>query len=40
MDKKLLIEGAQSVHYLPLSSIIFCEANNNWTKVYTIGSKK
>jgi len=39
MSKKLLIEGVHKVHYIPLSNIIFCEADNNWTKIYTIGPK-
>ena len=39
MDKKLLLAGVHKVHYIPLSNIIFCEADNNWTKIYTIGPK-
>ena len=40
MSKKLLLAGVHKVHYIPLSNIIFCEADNNWTKIYTIGPKK
>jgi two-component system LytT family response regulator len=39
MSKRLLIEGVHNVHYISLSNIIYCEANNNWTKVYTLGQK-
>jgi len=39
MSKKLLIEGVHNVHYIFLSNILYCEANNNWTKIYTLGQK-
>ena len=40
MNKRLLLEGAFGVKYLPVSDIIFCQANDNWTCIYTIGQAK